>query len=162
MRWGAIAIGFVAVVAIALVIVRRKFRVMRAAAFANLVAALEPEGIEMQSPFVGGSVRYRDYRAPGRYHMASIRALRAALVLTRSHLVIFTAREQRIPRAELAQWSPTVQDGKLVLATDSPPGATGHMALHLRVADPEAWVTALATRPTLVHPPRIYLEDSDG
>jgi hypothetical protein len=131
------------VVATVLAIVIGVVRGARRKTFAQLRAQIDQDVVVRESPFVGGSIRYRDYRAPGMYTGAGIRAMRAALVLTRKELVIFRARTLRIPYADLAKYSASTLDGKLVLATDQPPGATGHIAYHFRVSDADEWVTAL-------------------
>lgn len=135
--------GLMVIVAIPLVIVRGAIGGRRREQLARTIAQLESAGIVRRSEIVGGSVRYRHYRAPGVYRGAGISATRAGLVLTREELVVVGGHAQRIPVAALGKYVVTVQDGKLVLATDDPPGATGHVALHLRLPDAEAWAKDL-------------------
>ena len=135
--------GLMVIVAIPLVIVRGAIGGRRREQLARTIAQLEPAGIVRKSELVGGSVRYRNYRAPGVYRGIAIIGTRAALVLTREELVVVGGHAQRIPVATLGKYVATVQDGKLVLATDEPTGATGHVALHLRLPDAEAWAKDL-------------------
>jgi hypothetical protein len=132
------------VLAIVFSLVRRAIQTSTAKAR----AALEPEGIVMETPPVGGSVRYRNYRGLGRGGQKlaasrAIAALRVAVVLTKQQLALVGFRSVRIPRAELGRFSVRAAEGRLVLATDQPLDGTGHMEFRLRVPDPDVWVRAL-------------------
>ena len=118
-------------------------RAMRRRTAAEM-AILEAEGIARDSGFVGGSARYRDFRAPGVHTGAGISTTRRRLVLTARQLAILGGKTRfHIPRAELARYQVGVLDGRLQLVTDAPHGATGHIDLRLAVADPERWFAML-------------------
>lgn len=137
-------LGFTLIATIAISIVRVVLGRIRKRVFAEHLAKLESDGIVRQTDgYRGGSIRYRNYRAPGRYYGVAIKGWHAALVLTRRELVILTMTTQRIAYAELAKYKVSTKDGKLVIETDEPPKATGHVAMHLRVPDADEWVAAL-------------------
>ena len=106
--------------------------------------ALAADGIDLDSGFVGGTARFRDFRAPGVYTGVGISTTRRRLVLTATQLAILGGKTRfHIPRAELGRYQVSVRDGRLQIVTDSPHGATGHVDLRLAVADPERWVARL-------------------
>lgn len=132
------------VLVIVLALVRRAIRTTTAKARAEL----ESEGVVMETPPVGGSVRYRNFRGRrlgGQMIVASraIVALRVVVVLTQQQLALVGFRTVHIPRAELGRFVVRAADGRLVLATDRPLDGTGHVEYHLRVTEPETWVRAL-------------------
>lgn len=111
---------------------------------AEQLAVLEREGIERDSGFVGGTDRYRGFRAPGYYASVAIGMTRRRLVLTARQLAILGGKAQfHVPRAELARYHVGVLDGGLQIVTDEPHGATGHIDMRLAVGDPEPWAAAL-------------------
>jgi hypothetical protein len=112
---------------------------------AVLRAELEHEGIVKESARVSGSVRYRDYKAPGFYASRSLSTTSRRLVLTRATFaMIGGGRNYRVPRGELHRYAVTTnEDGRLVIVTDSPVGASGHMDMRLKMPDAESWVRAL-------------------
>lgn len=108
------------------------------------MAVLESEGIERDSGFVAGTVRYRDFRAPGVYTGVGISTTQRRLVLTSRQLAILGGKTRfHIPRAELGRYQVGVLESRLQIVTDAPHGATGHVDLRLAVADPERWVAWL-------------------
>jgi hypothetical protein len=107
------------------------------------LARLQQEGVVLDSGPVSGRVAYRDYSAPGFYAGWSARATRRQLVLTRERLAILGMGSIHVPRSELHRYAASIDDGILLLATDAPIGASGHMELRLRVPDVEAWVREL-------------------
>lgn len=138
-----IVAGSLIVMASALVVVRVIVTSVRRKQMAKLLASFEPGSVVRTSAVVGGSVRYRNYRARGVYRGLGIQATRAGLVLTSSELVVVGGHSQRIAVHDLGKYVATTKDGKLVLATDHPPGATGHLELHLRLPDADEWANAL-------------------
>jgi hypothetical protein len=111
---------------------------------AALRHALVSEGIVRESGLCTGGLRYRDYRAPG-FRAGSARSLvRRELILTRASLgILGGVALQTIPSAELHRYAVSNEKGVLLLVTDNPVGATGHMELRLRVPDPDGWVQTL-------------------
>ncbi|HEU5056034.1 MAG TPA: hypothetical protein VFU21_05895 [Kofleriaceae bacterium] len=107
-------------------------------------AAIEGEGVECDSGPCLATARYRKYRARGMYSGGGIRRNPAQLVLTRTHLHLLGVRgAEPVPVAELHRYRATVDDGRLVITTDEPVGATGRLEVRVRVLDPDAWLTAL-------------------
>jgi hypothetical protein len=109
-------------------------------------AALEHEGIEKESDDARGSLRYRDFRAPGFYASRSFSGVSGRLILTRATFSFHSvgSRMRHVPRGELGRYAVTTNaDGHLVISTDQPHNASGHMELHLRLPDAEAWAQAL-------------------
>lgn len=105
---------------------------------------LDAEGIRLDTGPVGATVRYRDFRAPGRYEGAAIMKTRRHLVLTDKQLAILGGRPVFFtPRGELRRWQVGLDGARLRLVSDDPPGATGHVDLRLAVHDAERWVTTL-------------------
>ena len=115
---------------------------------ANLADArrmLDPEGIRLETGLVGATVRYRDFRVPGRrYWGAAIIKTRRHLVLTDRQLAILGGRPVFFtPRGELHRWQVGLDGARLHLVCDDPPGATGHVDLRISVHDAAQWVTTL-------------------
>ena len=107
-------------------------------------AALESEGIELDGGIVSGTIRYRDYRAPGFHAGTGVQATRRHLVLTRSHLAILGGKVRfHIPRPDLGRYAVRVVDHRLQIVSDDPHGATGHVDLRLAVRDAERWAATL-------------------
>jgi len=107
-------------------------------------AALQPEGIRLDSGLVGGTARFRGFSAPGMYEGGAIRGVRSCLVLTDKQLAILGGRPAfHTPRGELSRWQVGLDGARLRLVSDDPPGAKGHVDLRLAVPDAEAWVAAL-------------------
>lgn len=107
------------------------------------ITRLQQEGIVLDSGTASGRVVYREYSAPGFYAGWSSRSTSRRLVLTRERLAIVGMNTIHVPRAELHRYAASSDDGTLLLVTDAPIGASGHMELRLRVADAEAWVREL-------------------
>jgi hypothetical protein len=107
-------------------------------------AALEGEGVVRDSGACRVSARYRRYRASGYYAGAAIRVNPGQLVLTRVHLHILGVRGAKpVPLAVLHRYRASVADGRLVIITDQPVGATGRLELRLKLDDAASWVDAL-------------------
>lgn len=107
-------------------------------------AALESEGIELDGGVVAGTIRYRDFRAPGFYSGTGIQATRRHLVLTRSHLAILGGKVRfHIPRPDLRRYTVGTVNHRLQIVSDDPHGATGHVDMRLAVPDAERWVATL-------------------
>jgi hypothetical protein len=104
--------------------------------------ALATEGIVLEERG-RGSIRYRDYRAPGRYSGAAIRAAALHLVLTRSHFAMLGARLPRIPLGELHRYAVSSDGHQLIITTDNPVEATGSLKITLALNDAQAWLSAL-------------------
>lgn len=106
-------------------------------------AELEREGIVLDGGMRNAVVRYEGYSEPGLYATLSVHTAAKRLVLTRETLAILGSRPKRIPRAELHRYSVTTKDGKLVVCSDNPVGASGHVEMRIAVDDPAAWTRAL-------------------
>ena len=107
-------------------------------------AAIEGEGVERDSGPCLATARYRKYRGRGMYSGGGIRRNPAQLVLTRTHLHLLGVRgAEPVPLAELHRYRATVDDGRLVITTDEPVGATGRLEVRAAVPDPDEWVAAL-------------------
>ncbi len=108
-------------------------------------AAIEGEGVERDSGPCLATARYRKYRGRGIYSGGGIRRNPAQLVLTRAHLHLLGVRgAEPVPLAELHRYRAAVEDGRLVITTDDPVGATGRLEVRAAVPDPDAWVAALS------------------
>ncbi len=107
-------------------------------------AALEGEGVERDSGMCRVRARYRRFRGRGLYMGAGIRVGSGQLVLTRAHLHVLGVRgAEPVPLAELHRYRASVADGRLVITTDEPVGATGRLELRIRLDDAASWVDAL-------------------
>jgi hypothetical protein len=107
-------------------------------------APLESEGIVLASGPCRGAVHLRNYVGPRQRAGRAVSLVRRELVLTKSQLATLGGSiAQKVPRAELGRYTVSADGKRLVLATDEPPNATGHVELKLEVADPTAWVAAL-------------------
>jgi len=139
-----IAGGVVLLVSIVLTIVLTAVgRVMRRRMIEQR-AALESEGIELDGGIVPGTIRYRNFRAPGFYWGTGIQMTRRHVVLTKSHLAILGGKVRfHIPRPDLGRYTVGTVDHRLQIVSDDPHGATGHVDLRLAVAEPEKWLAAL-------------------
>jgi len=107
-------------------------------------AALAAEGLVVDERNISLTVRFRDFRAPGRVHKGRITRFRGALVVTDQRLVVFMGRDRLLdaPFASTAtrdalELSATA-DG-LALAFDAAafhPDRSGGVRVVARVADP--------------------------
>jgi hypothetical protein len=122
------------------------FRAARATA-RRVRAALELEGVILDSGTQWITMRYRGYRAPGIYRGVGVTRTRGALVLTQQRLVVTPGLRRgnlRVARAELGRFAVGVaEDGALQIHSDNPPGATGSIHCHIAVGDAARWVKAL-------------------
>jgi hypothetical protein len=107
-------------------------------------AALEGEGVVRDSGVCRVSARYRRFRGRGLYMGAGIRIGSGQLILTRAHLHVLGVRgAEPVPLAELHRYRASVADGRLVITTDEPVGATGRLELRIKLDDAPSWVDAL-------------------
>jgi hypothetical protein len=108
-------------------------------------AALHAEGVVVDEKNVSMTVRFRDFRAPGRVHKGRITRFRSALVVTNQRLVVFMGRD-RLLDAPFA--SPATRDALELTATDDGlglafdaagfhPDRSGQVRVLVRVADPQ-------------------------
>jgi hypothetical protein len=117
------------------------------------VIVLRQEGIERDSGIVRGSVRMRDFVMPGLRAASRWATVSKQLVLTRRSFVILGGIPSLapIPRTELQRYGVKSDGGSLVISTDNPVHASGHMELKLRVQDADAWVKALRDAGAMGH-----------
>lgn len=105
---------------------------------------LVAEGVVVDERNVSLTVRFRDFRAPGRIHKGRVTRFRGALVVTNQRLVVFMGSD-RLLDAPFA--SPSTRDALGVSATGDAldlvfdPGAfhpqrSGSVGIVARVADP--------------------------
>jgi hypothetical protein len=112
--------------------------------FARLRAELEAEGIVLDSGRCDTTLRFREFRRPGFYRGVGMRSGPGQTVLTKLHLV-FVGDPQLppVPYAELGRFTAEASDGALLLRSDRPMNATGHIEIRIAVDDVDAWVRAL-------------------
>lgn len=107
-------------------------------------AALEGEGVVRDTGVCRVRARYRRFRGRGLYMGAGVRISPGQLVLTRAHLHVLGVRgAEPVPLAELHRYRASVADGRLVITTDEPLGATGRLELRIELDDAASWVDAL-------------------
>jgi hypothetical protein len=109
-------------------------------------AALEQEGIVLDSGKQWITIRYANFRAPGIYRGAGLRKTRASLILTQQRLGLVPARRSYlfVPRKELGRFTVGASpDGTLQIHSDNPPGASGSIEYSVQLMDAETWVKAL-------------------
>lgn len=107
-------------------------------------AKLEVEGVVRDSGVCVATARYRSYRGGGIYSGGGLRRNPAQLVLTRSHLHLLGVRgAEPVPLAELHRYRAAVEEGRLVMTTEEPVGATGRLEVRAAVPDPAAWLADL-------------------
>jgi type II secretory pathway pseudopilin PulG len=113
-------------------------------AMAAALHRLEAEGIRLDAGPVRTTVRFRDFRAPGRYYGVAIVKTRRHVVLTDQQLAILGGRPMfHTPVGELRRWQVGLDGARLRLVSDDPPGATGHVDLRVSVPDAPRWLTTL-------------------
>jgi hypothetical protein len=118
--------------------------VRRATAAAR--AALEAEGVVLDTGPQWVTIRYANFRAPGFYRGVGISKTRGALVLTRRRFVFTPSRRQffLVERSDLGRFTVGIaEDGALHVHSDDPPHATGSIGYRVMVSDAAAWVKAL-------------------
>lgn len=139
----SLAVGVPLLVGIILVLA---FRAARGAA-QRARAALDAEGVVLDSGRQWVTMRYRGYRAPGIAWGAGVIRTRASLVLTRERLVLTPGLRRgnlRVARADLARFGVGLaDDGALQIHSDNPPGATGSIHCRIAMSDAARWVAAL-------------------
>jgi hypothetical protein len=117
-------------------------------------SALEQQGVLLLEENLGGSVVYRDFRAPGRYSSLRIVAQSWALALSTTGLLLWAGTGPFIDVAwtepRLPGLRATVDDkGRLVIAWDAGlfrPDWSGTIEAHVAVADPAAVLALLRTQ----------------
>jgi hypothetical protein len=137
-----IPLAVLAFVAVLLVFIFGRVR----AATARARAALEHEGIALDSGPQWITVHYRNFRAPGLYRGVAVTKTRGSLILTRPGRIVL------IPLARGRYWlappNVTVRvapDGALHIHSDQPSGQGVSGSIDVRVAaiDASAWMVAL-------------------
>lgn len=113
---------------------------------------LAGEGVVLDSGLRNTTIRFKGYREPGFYSALGIRAGKISLLLTRETLAIFGFRSKRIPRGELHRYSVACADGRLILSSDNPVGATGHIEFRVSLDNPQEWADALRAAGALPAP----------
>jgi hypothetical protein len=112
------------------------------------VAALQSEGIVLDSGPVHIRFGFRGFRGPMVAIGVGVRAGPGRLVLTRQRLTFVPSGRNRfgfarMDREGLRRFQVGIQDGKLHLHSDEPPNATGTVDVLVSVANPAQWVDAL-------------------
>jgi len=117
-------------------------------------AVLDAEGVVVDEKNVSVTVRFRDFRAPGRVHRGRVTRFRTALVVTNQRVVVFMGRD-RLLDAPFA--SPATRDSLELSATADGldltfdpaafhPDRSGHVRVVARVADPQRVLDELRGR----------------
>jgi hypothetical protein len=112
-------------------------------------AALDHEGVVLDSGPQWITIRYNNFRAPRIYRGVGITKTRGSLVLTRQRFGVLTGGRQRpynlIARSDLARFAVGIaENGALRVHSDDPPGATGSIDYRVALGDAAVWVKALA------------------
>jgi hypothetical protein len=106
---------------------------------------LQAEGVVVDEKNVSVTVRFRDFRAPGRIHQGRVTRFRTALLVTEQRLVVFMGRDRLLDApfsspATREALELTVTDDGLELAFDAAgfhPDRSGQVRVLARVADPQ-------------------------
>ena len=117
-------------------------------------AVLDAEGVVVDERNVSVTVRFRDFRAPGRIHRGRVTRFRTALVVTQQRVVVFMGRD-RLLDAPFA--SPASRDALTLSATADgldltfDPAAfhadrSGQVRIVARVGDPQRVLDELRGR----------------
>jgi hypothetical protein len=127
-----------------------------ARAQARMRAALEAEGIQLDTGPQWITIRYDNFRAPGFYRGSSFAKLRARLVLTSQRFVLTPAKRRyfSVPRSDLSRYTVELEGGELHIHSDTPSQATGSIDYRVQLADAPAWVDALTAAGAKPRPPR--------
>jgi len=104
------------------------------------------EGVVLRSGPMWVKTALDNYRSPTQYSNGKRSLGRGELLLTPSALVVVINRGFRFEAADLVSVSAREVDGRLVLTTEKPPGATGRVKIEARVGDVPAWLFALEQR----------------
>jgi hypothetical protein len=141
-----LAIGIPAAVVTFLIVLFAFIITMVRRRFAQARAALEHEGIALESGPRWMTIRYSSFRARGMRIGAGINKTRGSLVLTRQGRIILMPGFQG--RYWLVPPNITVgiaEDGRLHIHCDKPSGEGASGSIDYRIAMPEAaaWMTAL-------------------
>lgn len=117
-------------------------------------AALDAEGVVIDERNVSLTVRFRDFRAPGRVHRGRITRFRGSLVVTEQRLVVHMGRD-RLLDAPFA--SPATHGSLEISATPDAvdltfdaaafhPDRSGQVGIVARVAEPQRVVDQVRGR----------------
>jgi hypothetical protein len=109
-------------------------------------AALEHEGIVLDSGIVWVTIRYSGFRAQGFARGVGLDKTRGSLILSRQRLVLVPSRWQfhSIDRSDFRRFTVGIaEDGTLHLHSDDPPNATGSIDFRVPVTDAGEWVRTL-------------------
>jgi hypothetical protein len=140
----SLGVGIPLLVATILAVVFRSV----ARATARERAALDREGVILDSGPLWITVRYTNFRAPGIYRGAAVSKTRGSFVLTRERLVLtpgFRRVRLRVSRSDLVRFTVGIGEGGVLrLHSDDPPGASGSIDYRVPVDDATSWVKALA------------------
>ncbi len=112
------------------------------------VAALQSEGIVLDSGRVHVRFGFRGFRGPMVAIGVGVRAGPGRIVLTQQRLTFVPSGSNRygfarMDREGLSRFQVGIQDGKLHLHSDQPPNASGSVDVLVSVANPAQWVDAL-------------------
>jgi hypothetical protein len=136
---GSVVVGVGLILGVVFTLVARAVR----RRVAHYRADAEAEGILRDSGPCHTTIRYRDYRGPGFRASAAIAAGRRQLLLTRAGFHILGFRRHVVPCAELRRYAVSVDGGALVVSTDAPIDATGHVSYRVKLDDADGWMRAL-------------------
>jgi hypothetical protein len=115
-------------------------------ALERAIDEISGEGIELDSGVVKLTTRYDSFSSARVSASKMVGLGRARLVLTkqRFHVIKRPQRYGIFARAALPRLTVGVLDGRLHIRSEDPPEATGIFDYRAQVADPQAWVEALA------------------
>jgi hypothetical protein len=114
-------------------------RVQRAA-----IARIEAEGIERRSGSCAMTIRLRNYRSPQIYASSQTSRKYGELLLVRDALVVLSVGRE--VRFAFPDTDVKIEEGRLVLETDKPKGASGWAKISASAPDPESWLRELRER----------------
>jgi hypothetical protein len=108
-------------------------------------AALEAEGIVLDTGPQRITVRLENFHGGGVSHHKSTESMRAALVLTGKRFVLTPSGRAYydVPREMLGRYTVGAADGELQIHSDNPAHATGSIDYRVKLSDASAWVDAL-------------------
>lgn len=109
------------------------------------IARLAEEGLERRSMGTTLSLRLRGYRAPG-WNLSATSRKPGEVVLTKRGLYLVFPVPLRIAGEDLSNIEVATQDSTLILETDAPFEATGHVHVSFRSEEVDGWRAALLAR----------------
>lgn len=115
---------------------------------ARALAALQGEGIVLDSGRVHMKLTFRGFRGPSVAIGVGVRAGPGRVVLTQRRFAFVPWGRNRFgftstDRELLGRFQVGVDEGRLHLHSDNPPNASGTVDIYLSVANPAEWVEAL-------------------